>query len=183
MFECLHIAVVQLISHVVSNFCNPINCSIPRFPILYCLPEFAQTHVHWVSDAIQPSHPVSPPSPPALNPSQHQGIFQSPGNLLEIQILGSHCKPTESLPLWRWDPMNRASASSLGDSDTHESSKSKLVSNVDIYFKNTQRWERHSDIFTDGMLKQKCWEATLWGKPADSRAIYPPPHPFFSLFC
>ena len=153
------------------------------FPILYYLPEFAQTHVHWVSDAIQPSHPLLHPSPPALNLSQHQGLFQAPENLLEIQILGSHLKPTESLPLWRWDPMGCDWTSSLGDSDTHESSKSKLVSNVDIYLKNTQRWERHSDIFTDGMLKQKCWKATLWWKPADSRAIYPLPHPFFSLYC
>ena len=44
--------------------------------VLHYLPEFAQTHVHWVSDAIQPSHPLLPPSPPALNISQHQGLFQ-----------------------------------------------------------------------------------------------------------
>ena len=49
------------------------NCSTPGFPVLYYLPEFAQTHVHWV---IQPSHPVPPPSPPALNLSQYQGLFQ-----------------------------------------------------------------------------------------------------------
>ena len=47
------------------------NCSTPVFPVLHCLPEFAQTHVHSVDDAIQPSHPLSPHSPPALNPSQH----------------------------------------------------------------------------------------------------------------
>ena len=52
------------------------NCSTPGFPVLHCLLEFTQTHVHWVSDAIQPSHPLSPPSPPALNLSQHQGLFQ-----------------------------------------------------------------------------------------------------------
>ena len=48
------------------------NCSTPGFPILHCLPEFAQTYVHWVGDAIQPSHPLLPPSSPALNLSQHQ---------------------------------------------------------------------------------------------------------------
>ena len=50
--------------------------STPGFPVLHHLPEFAQTHVHWVSDVIQPSHPLSPPSPPAFNLSQHQGLFQ-----------------------------------------------------------------------------------------------------------
>ena len=53
------------------TLCDPMDCSMPGFSILYHLPEFAQTYVHWVSDAIQPSHPLSPPSPPALNFSQH----------------------------------------------------------------------------------------------------------------
>ena len=56
--------------------CNPMDCSMPGFPILHCLLEFAQTHVHWVSDAIQPSHLLSPLSPLALNLSQHQRVFQ-----------------------------------------------------------------------------------------------------------
>ena len=50
--------------------------STPGLPILHHLPEFAQTHVHRVGDAIQPSHPLSSPSPPALNLSQHQDLFQ-----------------------------------------------------------------------------------------------------------
>ena len=52
------------------------NCSMPGFPVLHCLLEFAQTHVHWVSDAIQPSHPLSPHSPPARNLSHHQSLLQ-----------------------------------------------------------------------------------------------------------
>ena len=59
-----------------STLCDPMNCSTPGFPVLYYLPEFAQTHVHLVGDAIQPSHPLLPLSPPALNLSQHQGLFQ-----------------------------------------------------------------------------------------------------------
>ena len=59
-----------------STLCNPINCSTPGFPVVHYLLEFAQIHVHWVHDAIQPSHLLSPPSPPALNLSQHQGLFQ-----------------------------------------------------------------------------------------------------------
>ena len=54
--------------------CNPMDCSMPGFPVLHYLLEFAQTHVHWVNDTIQPSHPLSSPSPPAFSPSQHQGL-------------------------------------------------------------------------------------------------------------
>ena len=57
------------------TLCNPMDCSTPGFPVHHQLLELAQTHVHRVSDAIQPSHPLSSPSP-ALNLSQHQGIFQ-----------------------------------------------------------------------------------------------------------
>ena len=57
------------------TLCNPIDWSTPGFPVLHYLPGFAQTHVHRVSDAIQPSHPLLPPSLPALNLSQHQGLF------------------------------------------------------------------------------------------------------------
>ena len=57
------------------TLCNPMNCSTPGLPVHHQLPEFTQTHVHQVSDAIQSSHPLSSPSPPAPNPSQHQGLF------------------------------------------------------------------------------------------------------------
>ena len=56
------------------TLCDPIDCSTPGFPVLHCLPEFAQTHIHWVSNAIQSSYPLSPPSL-ALNLSQHEGLF------------------------------------------------------------------------------------------------------------
>ena len=65
---------VQSLSRV--RLCDPMNRSMPGLPVHHQLPEFTQTHVHWVSDAIQPSHPLSSPSPPALNPSQHEGLFQ-----------------------------------------------------------------------------------------------------------
>ena len=58
------------------TLCNPMNHSTPGLPVHHQLPEFTQTHVHQVSDAIQPSHPLASPSPPAPNPSQHQGLFQ-----------------------------------------------------------------------------------------------------------
>ena len=58
------------------TLCNPMNHSTPGLPVHHHLPEFTQTHVHRFSDAIQPSHPLSSPSPPAPNPSQHQSLFQ-----------------------------------------------------------------------------------------------------------
>ena len=70
--------------------CNPMEHSMPGFPVLRYLPEFAQTCVHWVSDAIQPSYPLSPPSSP-LNLSQHQGLFQV-AKILELQL--QHLSPS-----------------------------------------------------------------------------------------
>ena len=58
------------------TLCDPMNHSTPGLPVHHQLPEFTQTHVHWVGDAIQPSHPLSSPSPPALNLSQHQDLFK-----------------------------------------------------------------------------------------------------------
>ena len=66
--------VVQLLSCV--QLCDPMNCSTPGFPVHHHLPELAHTHIHLVSDAIQPSHSLSSPSPPAFNLSQQQGLFQ-----------------------------------------------------------------------------------------------------------
>ena len=68
-----HFSSVQLLSRVA--FCDPMNCSTPGLPVHHQLLEPTQTHVHWVGDAIQPSHPLLSPSP-AFNLSQHQGLFK-----------------------------------------------------------------------------------------------------------
>ena len=74
------------------TFCDPMDCSTPGFPVLHYLSEFAQTHVHWVSDAIQPSCPLLSPSPPAFNLAQHQGLLQwtssshQVAKVLELQL-------------------------------------------------------------------------------------------------
>ena len=65
-----------LVAQSCLTLCDPMNCSTPGLPVHHQLPEFTQTHVHWIGDAIQPSHPLSSPSPPAPNPSQHQSLFQ-----------------------------------------------------------------------------------------------------------
>ena len=64
------------VSQSCPTLCDPVNRSMPGLPVHYHLPEFTQTHVHRVSDAIRPSHPLSSPFPPAPNPSQHQSLFQ-----------------------------------------------------------------------------------------------------------
>ena len=64
------------VTQLCPTLCNPMNRSTPGLPVHHQLPEFTQTHVHRVSDAIQPSHPLASPSPPASNPSQHQSLFQ-----------------------------------------------------------------------------------------------------------
>ena len=96
--------------------CDPMNHSTPGLPVHHQLPELTQTHVHRVSDAIQPSHPLSSPSPLAPNPSQHQSLFQWVNsshevakvlefqlqhhsfqrNLLQDGLVGSPCRPRDS---------------------------------------------------------------------------------------
>ena len=100
------------------TLCNPMNCSTPSFPVHHKLPELAQTHVPQVSDAIQPSHPLSSPSPPAFNLCQHQGLFKwvssshQVAKVLQLQhqyfqwifrtdflqdgLVGSPCSPRDS---------------------------------------------------------------------------------------
>ena len=80
------------VSESCLTLCNPMDCSTPGSPILCYLPEFAQIHVHWVGDAIQPSGPLLPPSPHAFSLSQHQGLFQwvssshQVAKVLELQL-------------------------------------------------------------------------------------------------
>ena len=66
------------------SLCDPMDCSRLGFPVHHQLPELAQTHVLWVSDAIQPSHPLLSPSSPTFNLSQHQGLFQWVGSLYQF---------------------------------------------------------------------------------------------------
>ena len=115
-----HTSSVQFSCSVVPTLCDPMDCSTPGLPVHHQLPEFTQTHVHRVSDAIQPSHPLSSPSPPALNLFHHQGLFKwvssshQVAKVLEFQLqhqsfqwifrtdflkdglVGSPCRPRDS---------------------------------------------------------------------------------------
>ena len=110
----------SLVTQSCLTLCDPMDCSTPGFPAHHQLPKLTQTHVHWVGDAIQPSHPLSSPSSPAFNLSQHQDLFQRVGSshqvakVLEFQLqhqsfqwtfrtdllygwlVGSPCSPRDS---------------------------------------------------------------------------------------
>ena len=74
--ECHTCCCCCSVAKLCPTLCDPMDCSTPGFPVLHYLPEFAQTYIRSVSDATQPSPPLSPPSPPTLNLSQHQGLVQ-----------------------------------------------------------------------------------------------------------
>ena len=88
--QLLPYSVIFTVNHVFSSaqscptLCDPMDCSMPGFPAHHQLSEFTQTYVHWVGDAIQPSHPLSSPSPPAFNLPQHQGLFKWVNSLHQV---------------------------------------------------------------------------------------------------
>ena len=75
---------IRSVTQSCPTLCDPVNRSTPGLPVHHQRPEFTQTHVHRVSDAIQPSHPLSSPSPPAPNPFQHQSLFQWVNSLHQV---------------------------------------------------------------------------------------------------
>ena len=89
------------------TLCDPLNHSMPGLPIHHQLPELTQTHVHRVGDAIQPSHPLLSPSPPAPNPSQHQSLFQWVSSLHEVAKLLEFSALASILPknTQDWSPL------------------------------------------------------------------------------
>ena len=116
------------------TLCDPMDYSMPGFPVLHCFLEFAQTHVHWVNDAIQLSHPLLTPSSPALNLSQHQGLFQWVGSL--HQVAKSIGASASALVL----PVNAAAAKSLQSCPTlrpHRRQHTRLLHPQDSPGKNT----------------------------------------------
>ena len=121
-FKISYLHSVQL-TQSCPTLCNPMNHSTPGFPVHHQLLEFTQTHVHRVSDAIQPSHPLSSP-PPAPNPSQHQSLFQCVNSSHEVaKVL--ECHPQHQS--FQWTPrtgllQNGLVGSPCSPKDTQESS-------------------------------------------------------------
>ena len=117
------------VTKLCPTLCDPMDCSTPSFPVLHCLLKLAQTHVHWVGDAIQPSHPLLSPS--AFNVSQHQCLFQWISSLnqvakvLELQHQSFHwIFSTDFLYDWLFDLL--AVQGTLKSLFQHHSSKSSF---------------------------------------------------------
>ena len=104
-----HSVQLRSVAQSCPTLCDPMNRSTPGFPVHHHLPEFTETHVHRVSDAIQPSHSLSSPSPPAPNPSQHQSLFQwvnsshEVAKVLEFQLQHHSFQRTPGLISFRMD--------------------------------------------------------------------------------
>ena len=100
------------------------DCSMPGFSVHHQLPEFTQTHVHWVGDAIQPSHSLSSPSPPAFNLSQHQGLFQWVSFFASGGQSTGGSASTSGLPMntQDWSPLGWTGWSPCCPRDSQESS-------------------------------------------------------------
>ena len=97
-------------------FATPWTASTPSFPVPHYLPELTQLHVHWVSDAIQPSHRLSSPSPPAFNLSQHQGLFQWVSSSHQMaKVLAKDAASASVLPMniQDWSPLGLTGLISL----------------------------------------------------------------------
>ena len=121
---------VQLLSCVW--LCNPMNRITPGLPTDHKLPESTQTHVHWVGDAIQPSHPLLSPSPPALNLSQHQGLFKWVSSLHQVaKVLEFHLQHQS----FQWTPrtdllQNGLVGSPCSPRDSQESSPTQQFKSI-----------------------------------------------------
>ena len=95
LYICRYSSSSVQFSHSV--VCDPMDCSTPGFPVYHQLPERAQTHVYWVSDATQPSHPLPSASPTTFNLSQHQSLFQWVNSSHEVAKVGASASPSASV--------------------------------------------------------------------------------------
>ena len=125
---------VQFSRSVMSDSCDPMNCSTPGLPVHHQLLESIETYVHWVGDAIQPSHPLSSPSPPTLNLSEHQGLFKwvssshQTAKLLEFQLQHQSSNEHPGLISFRMDWLDPlAVQGTLRSLLQHHSSKASIL--------------------------------------------------------
>ena len=114
------------------TLCNPMDCSTPGVPVLHCLSKFVQTHVHWIDDAIQPSHLLLPTSPPALNLSQHQCLSSELALCISGQRIGASAS-TSVLPvnIQDWFPLGWTGLISLLSKASQESSPTPQFKSID----------------------------------------------------
>ena len=116
------------VAQLCPTFCDPMDHSTAGLPVHHQLPEFTQTRVHWVGDAIQPSHPSSSPSPPALNLSQHQGLRIRWPKYWSFSFSISHCNEHPGLFSFRMDWLDLLTVQgTLKSLLQHHSSKASIL--------------------------------------------------------
>ena len=130
--------------------CNPMGCSRPGLPVLHYLPEFAQTHVHRVGDAIQPSHPLSSPSPPAFILSQHRGLLRwvsshQVAKLLEFQLQHQSSNEYSGLISFRMDLFDIAVQGTLKSPLQHHSLKASIFQCSAFFMVHLSTWLLEKD--------------------------------------
>ena len=130
------------------TLCDPMNRSTPGLPVHHQLPEFTQTHVHQVSDDIQPSHPLLSPSPPAPNPSQHQSLFQWVNSCTGVSALASFL-PKKSQG---WSPSEWTGWISLQSKGLSRVFSNTTVQKHQWFFTTSATWEALSSYKTGLML-------------------------------
>ena len=125
-------AQVNSVAQSCPTLCDSMDYSIPGFPIQHQLTELAQTHVHWVGDAIKPSHPLLSPFPPAFNLSQHQSLFKWVSSLQEVaKILESHLQHQSFQWIFRTDILwDRLVVFPCSPRDSQESSLTPQFKNI-----------------------------------------------------
>ena len=131
------------------TLCDRMDCSTPGFPVHHQLPELTQTHVHWVADAIQPSHPLSSAAPPTLSLSQHQGLFKWVSSSHQVAKVLDLQLPTSVLPMntQDWSPLGWTGWISLKSKGL-----SRVFSNTTVqkhqFFSAQRSWLSNSHIHT-----------------------------------
>ena len=109
------------------TLCNPMDCSLPGLPVHHQFLEFTQTFVHWVSDAIQPPHPLLSPSPPTFNLSQHQGLFQWVSSMHQVAKVLEFQLPMNTQD---WSPLGWTGWISLQSKGSQESSPTPYFKSI-----------------------------------------------------
>ena len=142
---------VSTVTQSCSTLCDPMNHSMPGLLVHHQLPEFTQIHVHWVGNAIQSSYPLSSPSPPALNLSQHQGLFQwvssshQVAKVLEFQLQHQSFQWTPRTDPLRMDRLDLlAIQRTLKSLFQHHSSKASILQHSAFFM--VQLWHPYMTI-------------------------------------
>ena len=165
---CLSVVQLSLVAQSCPTLCDPMNCTTPGLPVHHQLPEYTQTHVHYVGDDIQPSNPLLSPSPLAPNPSQHQSLFQwvnslhDVGKVLEFQLQHQSFQRNPRADLLQ----NGLVGTPCSPRDSQESSptpqfKSINSSVLSFLYSPTltsihDHWKNHSLDYTD-----LCWQSNV----------------------